>query len=66
MGNIRPTYIKSLAQELLNEHSDVFGPDFNTNKVNVPKYTNITSKVIRNRVAGYISRLSRVRAARKK
>lgn len=66
MGNIRPNYIKSLAGQLLEEHSDVFTTDFAQNKENVTKYTNIESKVIRNRVAGYIVRQLRVRAIRKK
>jgi len=66
MGNIRPNYIKSLADQLLEEHGDVFTTDFAHNKGNVTKYTNIESKVIRNRVAGYIVRQLRVRAIRKK
>ena len=66
MGNIRPNYIKSLAGQLLEEHSDLFSTDFNQNKENVTKYTNIESKGIRNRVAGYIVRSLRVKAIRKK
>ncbi len=66
MGNIRPGYIKSLADQLLEEHSDVFTTDFAQNKENVTKYTTIESKVIRNRVAGYIVRQLRVKAIRKR
>jgi len=66
MGNIRPNYIKSLAGQLLEEHDDVFTTDFTANKENVTRYTNIESKVIRNRVAGYIVRALRVKAIRKK
>ena len=66
MGNIRPNYIKSLASLLLEEHSDAFSTDFTQNKENVTKYTNIESKGIRNRVAGYIVRSLRVKAIRKK
>ena len=66
MGNIRPNYIKSLADQLLEEHGDVFTTDFVQNKENVTKYTNIESKVIRNRVAGYLVRALRVKAIRKK
>lgn len=66
MGNIRPNYIKSLADQLLEEHGDVFTTDFTANKENVSRYTNIESKVIRNRVAGYIVRALRVKAIRKK
>ncbi len=66
MGNIRPNYIKSLADQLLEEHPGVFTTDFTQNKENVTKYTDIESKVIRNRVAGYIVRTLRVKAIRKK
>ncbi len=66
MGNIRPNYIKSLAAQLLEEHEDVFSTDFVQNKENVVKFTDIESKEIRNRVAGYIVRQLRVKAVRKK
>jgi small subunit ribosomal protein S17e len=66
MGNIRPNYIKSMADQLLEEHGDAFTTDFTANKENVTRYTNIESKVIRNRVAGYIVRALRVKAIRKK
>lgn len=66
MGNIRPGYIKSLAHQLLEEHGDAFTLDFGQNKENVTKYTTVESKVIRNRVAGYIVRQLRVKAVRKK
>jgi len=66
MGNIRPGYIKSLAHTLLEEHGDQFSLDFGPNKENVTRYTNVESKVIRNRVAGYIVRQLRVKAIRKR
>jgi len=66
MGNIRPNYIKSLADQLLETHGDVFSTDFVQNKENVTKYTDIDSKVIRNRVAGYIVRQLRIKASRKR
>ncbi len=66
MGNIRPGYIKSLATLLLEEHGDVFTTDFSQNKEKVTQYTDIESKGIRNRVAGYIVRKLRVKAIRKR
>ncbi len=66
MGNIRPGYIKSMTDQLLEEHGDVFTTDFAANKENVARYTDIESKSIRNRVAGYIVRQLRVKAVRKK
>ncbi|AKB52827.1 MULTISPECIES: 30S ribosomal protein S17e [Methanosarcina] len=56
MGNIRQTNIKRIAFQLLENHRDVFTKDFETNKALVTKYTTIESKVIRNRVAGYVTR----------
>jgi small subunit ribosomal protein S17e len=56
MGNIRQTNIKRITFRLLENYTDVFTKDFETNKILVTKYTTIESKVIRNRVAGYITR----------
>ena len=56
MGNIRPTYIKKIAKELIEKRGYAFGTDFETNKIQVAEHTDITSKMIRNRVAGYIVR----------
>lgn len=66
MGNIRPGYIKSMAHQLLEDHGDDFSLDFGQNKENVTRNTDIESKVIRNRVAGYIVRQLRVKAIRKR
>ncbi len=60
MGNIRQSYIKSLATALLEKYGDAFSFDFESNKEAVTKYTSIESKVIRNRVAGYITHRKRV------
>jgi len=56
MGNIRQTNIKRTAFGLIENHGNVFTKDFETNKILVTKYTTIESKVIRNRVAGYVTR----------
>jgi len=54
VGAIKPTYIKSLAKQLLKEVPD-FTDDFDVNKKIVEEYTNVESKGIRNRIAGYIT-----------
>lgn len=54
MGAIKPTYIKSLAKQLLKKVPD-FTDDFDVNKKIVEEYTNVESKGIRNRIAGYIT-----------
>ncbi len=57
-GNIKPTYIKVMARNLLNE-IHTFSEDFEENKRIIEKVTNIDSKTVRNRVAGYITRIIR-------
>ena len=56
MGTVKPAYIKIIAKELLKKYGSEFTNDFNENKKLVLQYTNITSKRVRNRVAGYITR----------
>ncbi|MEI7826988.1 MAG: 30S ribosomal protein S17e [Euryarchaeota archaeon] len=52
---MRPTYIKSVSGELLRKHREIFSSDYEKNKLLASEYTNIESKNIRNRVAGYIT-----------
>ncbi|MEA2054810.1 MAG: 30S ribosomal protein S17e [Candidatus Thermoplasmatota archaeon] len=54
---MRPTYIKRMAIKLVEQMPDNFSEDFNANKNAVAEYTNINSKIMRNRIAGYISRM---------
>ncbi|MDV0446957.1 hypothetical protein MsAg5_08250 [Methanosarcinaceae archaeon Ag5] len=56
MGNIRQSNIKTITFKLLNTYGDTFTGDFDENKILVSKYTTIESKVIRNKVAGYVTR----------
>jgi small subunit ribosomal protein S17e len=66
MGNIRPTYIKSLAEELLREYPNEFAADFETNKLKIAQLTNIEGKALRNRVAGYVTRRLKIASKKKK
>jgi small subunit ribosomal protein S17e len=56
MGKIRPTYIKRVAVELVEEYPRIFSEDFENNKLMVGQLTNVTSTTMRNRIAGYITR----------
>ncbi len=58
MGRIKSLMVKRAARQLLNE--DVFNGEFENNK----KYLRNTmpSKPIRNKIAGYISRLMKAKA----
>jgi small subunit ribosomal protein S17e len=53
---IKPAYVKKTAALLMERYPDAFGPDFEHNKEVVEELTNIESKGVRNRIAGYITR----------
>lgn len=55
MGNIRPTYIKRVAIELVNKYNDKFTEDFDHNKKMVSELTDVTGNTFRNRIAGYVT-----------
>ena len=57
MGNIRPTYIKRVAFELVEKFPDSFSADFENNKKRVGELCNVRGKVMRNRIAGYVTRV---------
>jgi small subunit ribosomal protein S17e len=53
---IKPAYVKKTATLLMERYPDAFGPDFEHNKEVVEELTNIESKGVRNRIAGYVTR----------
>ena len=53
---IKPAYVKKTAKILMERYPDAFGDDFEHNKDVVTELTNIESKGVRNRIAGYIAR----------
>ena len=59
MGRIKTQLIKRTTKEIMVKHKDKVKEDFNENKKVVKKNTDITSKKLRNVVAGYMSRLKR-------
>jgi small subunit ribosomal protein S17e len=56
---IKPAYVKKTATLLIERYPDAFGDDFEHNKELVDELTNIESKSVRNRVAGYVTRKQR-------
>jgi len=57
LGNIRPTYIKNIALDLVKTHPKQFvSDDFQHNKIKVAELSDVSSKLLRNRIAGYITR----------
>lgn len=53
---IKPAYIKKIAVKLLERYPEAFSDEFERNKESVSELTNIESKGVRNRVAGYVTR----------
>lgn len=57
MGNIRPTYIKRVAIELVDRFPEEFDKnDYEYNKKKVDELTDVNSNMMRNKIAGYIVR----------
>ncbi|WP_158056296.1 30S ribosomal protein S17e [Halorussus halophilus] len=53
---IKPDYVKKTGTILLERYPNAFTKDFDQNKDSVTKLTNIESKGVRNRIAGYVTR----------
>lgn len=56
MGNIRPTYIKRVAIELVKLYPNEFTDDFEHNKRKVDELTDVQYQRMRNKIAGYVTR----------
>jgi small subunit ribosomal protein S17e len=52
---IKPDYVKKTGKILMDRYPEAFSSDFETNKESVTKLTNIESKGVRNRIAGYVT-----------
>jgi len=48
--------IISIGEDLLDRYPDAFGEDFEENKRQVERLTEVRSGLVRNRVAGYVTR----------
>lgn len=57
MGRIAPTPVKRAARKLFAYYKDKFTGDFTKNKLVVSELSEISSKKLRNVVAGYVTRL---------
>jgi small subunit ribosomal protein S17e len=58
LGNIRQINIKNAATTLIEKYPNEFkSGDFQHNKIKVAELTDVKSKLLRNRIAGYITRL---------
>ena len=57
MGRVRPVFIKKISKELMSKYPDIFENDFDKNKLLLNDFLIIQSKLVRNRIAGYITHL---------
>jgi small subunit ribosomal protein S17e len=61
MGRIKTQLIKRLTLQLLKTHRESFKDSFDENKKGVALYLGNPTKIIRNKIAGYITRLVKTR-----
>ena len=61
MGRIRQAFIKRAALEFYEKSKERFTTDFEKNKEVLAEIANIDSKIIKNRIAGYITNLVRLK-----
>ena len=66
LSNVRQINIKNVAAELIEKFPSQFNDDFQQNKKKVAELTNVQSKMLRNRIAGYVTTLLRVQKQKKK
>jgi small subunit ribosomal protein S17e len=57
--------VKRISNELLEKYPDRFGIDFDDNKKSIKEIAIVRSKLLRNKVAGYITSNLRKQAAEK-
>ena len=62
MGNIRPTFVKRPAIEMLKRYPELFNDDFQHNKEALNGLAEFSTVSFRNKVAGYITRYRHVLA----
>jgi len=55
LGRVRQAFIKRAGNELIEKYGDKFTTDFDTNKKIVEEVALISTKRLRNRIAGYIT-----------
>ncbi|WP_331233663.1 30S ribosomal protein S17e [Natronorarus salvus] len=60
---IKPAYVKKTGARLLEQYPEAFNDDFEHNKESVRELTNIESKGVRNRIAGYVTRKAQAASA---
>lgn len=57
MGKVRTEHVKRIARELIERFPDKFTTDFESNKKVLETVAEIPTSKLRNKIAGYITRL---------
>lgn len=57
LGKVRSEHVKKVARELVELYPDKFSTDFQSNKKAVESLVHVSSAKLRNRIAGYITKL---------
>ncbi|MDR2830475.1 MAG: 30S ribosomal protein S17e [Methanobrevibacter sp.] len=57
MGNIRTSFVKHISKEIIETHKGKFNTDFENNGRMVAEYSTVSTKHLRNKIAGYVTRL---------
>jgi len=61
MGKIRPSHIKRISKKILETYGNLIEDDFEKNKALLEQILKLQSKKIRNRIAGYLTSLVRMK-----
>lgn len=61
MGKVRTILIKNISKELISKYPNVFTTDFEKNKKLLDKYLEVDSKLLRNKISGYVVDLLKIR-----
>ncbi|MBN1923529.1 MAG: 30S ribosomal protein S17e [Nanoarchaeota archaeon] len=59
MGRVRNTFIKRNVRQVMDQFSEKFSKDFESNKKKLDELVKTNSKKIRNRLAGYITKIKK-------
>jgi small subunit ribosomal protein S17e len=63
LGKVRPILVKRLSRELVERYQNSFSTEFDKNKEVVDELLTNTTKRLRNRIAGYITHLMKIKQA---
>ena len=61
MGRVKTAKIKRATDKILGLHKGEFKTDFGSNKTLLTEFADIKSKKVRNTIAGYVTRLVKVK-----